>query len=181
MKGFAIFAGVDYYPNGGWDDFVTAYDTLPEAIEAVRRHASGGIPVMHWAHVVDMELRRQFYRWKMATQEQPAMEDIVPHPSTQGVEELVITPWAAEQMLKYWRPTRMLNQAWVNRFAAMMANGEWQLTSDAISVYPVTPDYPSGSYCHGRKRMLAVVQSGVACPFTIVHRQASEWPWTNGG
>ena len=31
MKQFLVFAGLDYYPEGGWSDFIGAYDTLDEA------------------------------------------------------------------------------------------------------------------------------------------------------
>lgn len=31
LKRFLLFSGSDYYPGGGWDDFVASFDTLEEA------------------------------------------------------------------------------------------------------------------------------------------------------
>lgn len=31
MKRFLLFAGMEYYPNGGWGDFRNSFDTLEEA------------------------------------------------------------------------------------------------------------------------------------------------------
>jgi hypothetical protein len=47
MKRYLIFAGSNYYPSGGWDDFRGSTDTLDEATSI----AKGG---RHdWWHVVD--------------------------------------------------------------------------------------------------------------------------------
>lgn len=35
MKRFLLFVGRQYYPVGGWDDFVGSYDTLKEAEDAL--------------------------------------------------------------------------------------------------------------------------------------------------
>jgi len=48
MKRFLRFEGYDYYPSGGWGDFVGDYDTLEEA-RAVERQLWG------WLHIVDTE------------------------------------------------------------------------------------------------------------------------------
>lgn len=49
MKRFLVFAGDDYYPTGGWDDFVGDCDTLAEATALVeKRHRD-------WAHCADLE------------------------------------------------------------------------------------------------------------------------------
>ena len=45
---FAVFAGYNYYPSGGWDDFVGMYPTPEEAVAA--GHAAPG----DWAQVVDL-------------------------------------------------------------------------------------------------------------------------------
>ena len=47
MRRFLLFAGMQYYPFGGWSDFRGAYDTLIEALSAQR---SGD-----WWQVVDTE------------------------------------------------------------------------------------------------------------------------------
>lgn len=52
MKRFALFAYDIYYPNGGWFDFVTTFDTLEEAIVAGRAKAPD--PNRQWFHVVDL-------------------------------------------------------------------------------------------------------------------------------
>jgi hypothetical protein len=45
---FAVFAGYNYYPDGGWDDFVGMYVTFDEAVAA--GHSAPG----DWAHVVNI-------------------------------------------------------------------------------------------------------------------------------
>ena len=49
MKRYLLFGGDCYYPAGGWDDFMGAFDTFEEA----RQHA-GDHPA-DWQHVVDTE------------------------------------------------------------------------------------------------------------------------------
>jgi hypothetical protein len=44
---FALFSGDNYYPLGGWDDYIDTYRTLDEAKTARR-------PADDWAHVVDL-------------------------------------------------------------------------------------------------------------------------------
>lgn len=51
MKRFLLFAGDQYYPRGGWDDFIKDFDSLESAIEHVaRRNVLRG-----WIHIVDTE------------------------------------------------------------------------------------------------------------------------------
>jgi hypothetical protein len=45
MKRFLLFAGDNYYPEGGWDDFINSFDTLEE-VEL-------NLGVCDWFHVVD--------------------------------------------------------------------------------------------------------------------------------
>ena len=61
MKRYGLFAFADYYPDGGWSDFVKAFDTQEEA----KMHAEDGVTVARdkYHHprgsnfqVVDMEL-----------------------------------------------------------------------------------------------------------------------------
>lgn len=46
---FLLFAGVHYYPGGGWNDYVGSYSTLAEAMRAA------AIPDhdREWWHIVD--------------------------------------------------------------------------------------------------------------------------------
>lgn len=56
MKRFLVFAGSEYYPCGGWEDFVGDYDTVEEAMAA---DTSGPGPY-RWCHVVDTETMERF-------------------------------------------------------------------------------------------------------------------------
>lgn len=47
-KMFLVFAGEDYYPSGGWNDFVGSYPTLHEAKEAAVKQRRD------WWHIVDL-------------------------------------------------------------------------------------------------------------------------------
>lgn len=44
---FLLFAGADYYPSGGWDDYVSAHATEDEAVRAAAS-------LSDWWHVVDL-------------------------------------------------------------------------------------------------------------------------------
>lgn len=44
---YLLFAGDTYYPSGGWDDFVGAFDSIDAA-------KAGVDPKCGWAQVVDM-------------------------------------------------------------------------------------------------------------------------------
>jgi len=58
---FALFAGEDHYPSGGWDDLVGVFATVEDA-EA--RAAQGWYPESEivsdydWYQIVDLETRR---------------------------------------------------------------------------------------------------------------------------
>jgi len=47
---FALFAGHNYYPSGGWDDLIGTYPTLPEAraVSIARSHE------YDWFQIVDL-------------------------------------------------------------------------------------------------------------------------------
>jgi hypothetical protein len=47
MGGYLLFAGDDYYPNGGADDFRGTYHTMQEAMRAGEHY--------DWAHVATVE------------------------------------------------------------------------------------------------------------------------------
>lgn len=53
MKRFLVFSGDYYYPSGGWDDFVNAFETLDEALKGVK-DARGD-----WAHIIDTETMQE--------------------------------------------------------------------------------------------------------------------------
>jgi len=48
MKRFLVFAGDNYYPEGGWGDFRGAYATKENALAAALAAA------VDWAHVADI-------------------------------------------------------------------------------------------------------------------------------
>lgn len=55
-KRFLVFSYWTYYPEGGWADFSSSWETLEEAVFAARRELTCGISPADWAHVVDLEL-----------------------------------------------------------------------------------------------------------------------------
>lgn len=52
MKRYLLFAGDNYYPGGGWKDFVDDCDDKKEA-ELFIKHWSRKSLTGTWAHVVD--------------------------------------------------------------------------------------------------------------------------------
>lgn len=50
LKRFAVFAGDDYYPAGGWADFQGSFDSIEGAHAAANVHDKGG----KWWHVIDL-------------------------------------------------------------------------------------------------------------------------------
>jgi len=50
MKRYAIFCGDNYYPLGGFDDYVNSYDTMEEALQFAVRLDYGD-----WWHIVDID------------------------------------------------------------------------------------------------------------------------------
>lgn len=57
MRRLALFAGHNYYPNGGWEDFQSYFDDLEAAkAEARRRMKLGAEPgSIDWAQIVDLD------------------------------------------------------------------------------------------------------------------------------
>lgn len=49
MKRFVLFAGNDYYPQGGWDDMKGDFDTAEEAKQA------SFPPRDNWHQIVDLD------------------------------------------------------------------------------------------------------------------------------
>lgn len=57
MRRFLLFTGRDYYPSGGWNDFVRDFETEEDAVvlgKALLRAADTSADGQ-WAHVVDTE------------------------------------------------------------------------------------------------------------------------------
>lgn len=53
MKRYLVFGSSIYYPAGGWEDFLEAYDTLEQA--QARKDAYEAESQYQWSHVVDTE------------------------------------------------------------------------------------------------------------------------------
>jgi hypothetical protein len=51
MKRYLVFACEQYYPAGGWGDFVGAFETLIEAKKAEQRSEKKG----YYTHIVDLK------------------------------------------------------------------------------------------------------------------------------
>ncbi len=51
MKRYVVFAGDDYYPGGGWEDFHFASNDLNEVRAYIAQYASKA----DWHHLVDLE------------------------------------------------------------------------------------------------------------------------------
>ena len=52
-KPFALFLGDDYYPDGGWRDFVGFFETMDEAIAAAVEPEEDCVSGW-WFHVADL-------------------------------------------------------------------------------------------------------------------------------
>jgi len=55
VKRYAVFAGRNYYPRGGWSDFQESFDTIPEARLAL---TTGKIRKHDWWEIVDLTIGR---------------------------------------------------------------------------------------------------------------------------
>lgn len=53
MKKYLLFAGDNYYPMGGFDDFRGDFDT----IELAEQHLKACFSDVDWAHIVDRDTR----------------------------------------------------------------------------------------------------------------------------
>lgn len=53
MRNFVVFAGANYYPTGGFFDFVASFKNF----EAARKEAEAvlKVPGTDWSHVVDVK------------------------------------------------------------------------------------------------------------------------------
>ena len=53
MKRYALFAGYQYYPNGGWDDYQGSFDSVAEALKALTDITQ------QWYQIVDLTTGEQ--------------------------------------------------------------------------------------------------------------------------
>jgi len=51
LRQFLLFAGANYYPAGGWDDYIDSFDSVEDAKAHVDAQASMRFD---WWHVIDM-------------------------------------------------------------------------------------------------------------------------------
>lgn len=49
MKKYLIFGGDQYYPRGGWSDFIKDFETLESALDYIARLDSS----VDWIHIVN--------------------------------------------------------------------------------------------------------------------------------
>lgn len=77
------------------------------------------------------------------------------------IREVVITPEYAEELLKMNINNRAVRTKKVAELAEVMKKGEWELSNDAIVVSE------GNILLNGQHRLMAVVKSGVACPFIL--------------
>lgn len=57
MKRFILFGGQTYYAAGGFHDFKSSHDTLPQALtEAHRLEALPSMDAVDWWHIFDSHL-----------------------------------------------------------------------------------------------------------------------------
>ena len=64
MKNYLAFFGSVYYPSGGMDDFLNDFDTLEEAIEAIKQkniESNQGDWSYAWANVYSLQDRMEVY------------------------------------------------------------------------------------------------------------------------
>lgn len=63
---FALFAGYDYYPSGGWDDFIHFGETEKELLDLISNNTDLAYyrkiiinnKEYDWFHIVDLKLGR---------------------------------------------------------------------------------------------------------------------------
>lgn len=77
------------------------------------------------------------------------------------IKQVVITPEQAEELLKMNINNRSVRPRKVNELADAMKRGEWEMSNDAIVISE------GNILLNGQHRLMAVVKSGVACPFIL--------------
>jgi len=51
MKRYLLFSGYEYYPSGGWGDFIGDYNTVEEARNIYKKKTKNSYYV--WYHIID--------------------------------------------------------------------------------------------------------------------------------
>lgn len=77
------------------------------------------------------------------------------------IKQVMIDPAHAAELLQRNKNNRNVRENQVEALAAAMKKGEWELSNDAIVVSE------GGLLLNGQHRLLAVVKSGVTCPFIL--------------
>lgn len=77
------------------------------------------------------------------------------------IKQVLITPEQAEDLLKMNIRNRSVRPKKVNELAEAMKRGEWELSNDAIVISE------GNILLNGQHRLMAVIKSGVACPFIL--------------
>lgn len=72
MRRFLVFAGSDYYPQGGWDDFICSRPILSEAIFYAKDQLNKSA---EWAHVVDFESLQIVRKYPLPKKTKPHKKD----------------------------------------------------------------------------------------------------------
>ena len=83
MKRYLVFAGEDYYPAGGWGDFIEAFASHEDAASKAAECEERG----DWSQVVDLERMEEVYK------EQP----------DGGLHDEVDTKWHINPVMPYVR------------------------------------------------------------------------------
>ena len=53
IKLYALFAGIDYYPKGGWKDFIDVSDGIEPLMDRVNRKE--GIEKWEWYQIINLD------------------------------------------------------------------------------------------------------------------------------
>lgn len=61
MKKYLLFAGCDYYPSGGADDFIESFDEVSDAVASIHADSRGN----DWYHVVDRDTMKIAYKGRL--------------------------------------------------------------------------------------------------------------------
>lgn len=77
------------------------------------------------------------------------------------IKQVMIDPAQAKELLQRNKNNRNVRENQVEALAAAMTRGDWELSNDAIVVSE------GGFLLNGQHRLLAVIRSGVACPFIL--------------
>ena len=94
----------------------------------------------------------------------------------QETRVMMVTPMQAMEWLKHNENNRRIRHAVVERYAAMMAAGEWPLTHQGIALGE------DGCVLDGQHRLLALKKSGVTLPMSVTFNvPTSAYPYFDMG